>query len=174
MYNNDLKFLNFYKMPVLFSNLSDYLLKKKKKTEQKNNETSKGDITTLRPKLIQFNYGNKIYDLFQVRGDLKYWFSFKKSNTLKTLLTLFKNLGQMFVVPGICWTLVTFLIAKYPTSVNPVIVVRAQKHNWKLSWLMPHVLNVCRNVPWVANLCWPPPTGRLTFRKFKKPLCAAT
>lgn len=33
---------------------------------------------------------------------------------------------------------------------------------------MSHVLNVCRNIPWVANLCWPPPTGTDQQRKFRE------
>ena len=73
-------------------------------------------------------------------------------------LTFFENFGQILVGTRVCRSFVTFLIAKHATSVNPVIIMWSKKLNRKLARLMTHVLNVCWDITWITDLCWPPST----------------
>ena len=85
-------------------------------------------------------------------------------------LTPFENFGQILVGTRVCRSFVTFLIAKHATSVNPVIIMWSKKLNRKLARLMTHVLNVCWDIAWITDLCWPPPTDmhKTTFNELTK------
>lgn len=82
----------------------------------------------------------------------------KKNYFFTSTLTPFENFGQILVGTRVCWSFVTFLITKYATSVNPVIIMWPKKLNRKLARLMTHVLNVCWDIAWITDLCWPPST----------------
>lgn len=79
-------------------------------------------------------------------------------NFFTSTLTPFENFGQILVGTRVCRSFVTFLIAKHATSVNPVIIMWSKKLNRKLARLMTHVLNVCWDIAWITDLCWPPST----------------